>query len=222
MKPVLYIVIPCYNEEKVLPITSGMFLEKLKSLISEAVISDDSRIMFVNDGSRDSTWDIITGLSEEEKYFTGISLSRNRGHQNALLAGLLEAEPLCDITISIDCDGQDDINAIDSMVREYLDGAEIVYGVRSSRETDTFFKRTTAQGFYKLMNRMGANVVYNHADYRLFYFCPKDKPARSSVFRGENQKFSPAPIDPQRLLKSPPSGRASPVSIACAEVILDL
>ena len=167
MKPVLYIVIPCYNEEKVLPITSGMFLEKLKSLISEAVISDDSRIMFVNDGSRDSTWDIITELSKEEKYFTGISLSRNRGHQNALLAGLLEAEPLCDITISIDCDGQDDINAMDSMVREYLDGAEIVYGVRSSRETDTFFKRTTAQGFYKLMNRMGANVVYNHADYRL-------------------------------------------------------
>ena len=167
MKPVLYIVIPCYNEEKVLPVTSGMFLEKLKSLISEAVISDDSRIMFVNDGSRDSTWDIITELSKEEKYFTGISLSRNRGHQNALLAGLLEAEPLCDITISIDCDGQDDINAIDSMVREYLDGAEIVYGVRSSRETDTFFKRTSAQCFYKLMNRMGANVVYNHADYRL-------------------------------------------------------
>ena len=167
MKPVLYIVIPCYNEEKVLPVTSGMFLEKLKSLISEAIISDDSRIMFVNDGSRDSTWDIITELSKEEKYFTGISLSRNRGHQNALLAGLLEAEPLCDITISIDCDGQDDINAMDSMVREYLDGAEIVYGVRSSRETDTFFKRTTAQGFYKLMNRMGANVVYNHADYRL-------------------------------------------------------
>ena len=152
MKPVLYIVIPCYNEEKVLPITSGMFLEKLKRLISTDIISDDSRIMFVNDGSRDSTWDIITELSKEEKYFTGISLSRNRGHQNALLAGLLEAEPLCDITISIDCDGQDDINAMDSMVREYLDGAEIVYGVRSSRETDTFFKRTTAQGFYKLMN----------------------------------------------------------------------
>ena len=167
MKPVLYIVIPCYNEEKVLPVTSGMFLEKLKSLISEAVISDGSRIMFVNDGSRDSTWDIITELSKEEKYFTGISLSRNRGHQNALLAGLLEAEPLCDITISIDCDGQDDVNAMDSMVREYLDGAEIVYGVRSSRETDTFFKRTSAQCFYKLMNRMGANVVYNHADYRL-------------------------------------------------------
>ena len=167
MKPVLYIVIPCYNEEKVLPITSGMFLEKLKSLISADIISDDSRIMFVNDGSRDSTWDIITKLSGEEKYFTGLSLSRNRGHQNALLAGLTEAGKLCDITISIDCDGQDDINAMDSMVREYLDGAEIVYGVRSSRETDTFFKRTTAQGFYKLMNRMGANVVYNHADYRL-------------------------------------------------------
>ena len=167
MKPVLYIVIPCYNEEKVLPVTSGMFLEKLKSLISADIISDDSRIMFVNDGSRDATWDIITRLSKEEKYFTGISLSRNRGHQNALLAGLFEAEPLCDITISIDCDGQDDINAIDSMVREYLDGAEIVYGVRSRRETDTFFKRTSAQCFYKLMNRMGANVVYNHADYRL-------------------------------------------------------
>ena len=167
MKPVLYIVIPCYNEEKVLPITSGMFLEKLKSLISADIISDDSRIMFVNDGSRDSTWDIITKLSGEQKYFTGLSLSRNRGHQNALLAGLTEAGRLCDITISIDCDGQDDINAMDSMVREYLDGAEIVYGVRSSRETDTFFKRTTAQGFYKLMNRMGANVVYNHADYRL-------------------------------------------------------
>lgn len=167
MKPILYIVIPCYNEEKVLPITSGMFLEKLKSLISADIISDDSRIMFVNDGSRDSTWDIITKLSGEQKYFTGLSLSRNRGHQNALLAGLTEAGKLCDITISIDCDGQDDINAMDSMVREYLDGAEIVYGVRSSRETDTFFKRTTAQGFYKLMNRMGANVVYNHADYRL-------------------------------------------------------
>ena len=167
MKPVLYIVIPCYNEEKVLPVTSGMFSEKLKSLISADIISDDSRIMFVNDGSRDGTWDIITKLSEEEKYFTGISLSRNRGHQNALLAGLLEAEPLCNITISIDCDGQDDINAIDSMVREYLDGAEIVYGVRSRRETDTFFKRTSAQCFYRLMNRMGANVVYNHADYRL-------------------------------------------------------
>lgn len=167
MKPVLYIVIPCYNEEKVLPITSGMFLEKLKSLISADIISDDSRIMFVNDGSRDSTWDIIMKLSGEQKYFTGLSLSRNRGHQNALLAGLTEAGKLCNITISIDCDGQDDINAMDSMVREYLDGAEIVYGVRSSRETDTFFKRTTAQGFYKLMNRMGANVVYNHADYRL-------------------------------------------------------
>lgn len=167
MKPVLYIVIPCYNEEKVLPVTSGMFLEKLKSLIADNIISDDSRIMFVNDGSRDGTWDIITELSKKEKYFTGISLSRNRGHQNALLAGLFEAEPLCDITVSIDCDGQDDINAIDSMVREYLDGAEIVYGVRSRRVTDTFFKRTSAQCFYRFMNRMGANVVYNHADYRL-------------------------------------------------------
>lgn len=167
MKPILYIVIPCYNEEKVLPITSGMFLQKIESLIEKEKISDESRVMFVNDGSKDATWELIEKLSNENRYFTGISLTRNRGHQNALLAGLMEAKERCDITISIDCDGQDDINAMDAMVDEYLNGAEVVYGVRSSRETDTFFKRFTAQSFYKLLNKMGANVVYNHADYRL-------------------------------------------------------
>lgn len=167
MRPVLYIVIPCYNEEAVLPVTAGMFLEKITQLISEEKISENSRIMFVDDGSRDSTWSIIEELSRSDPHYTGIALSRNRGHQNALLAGLTEACGLCDITISIDCDGQDDINAMDKMVDEYLNGAEIVFGVRSDRRTDTVFKRTTAQCFYKLMNKMGANVVYNHADYRL-------------------------------------------------------
>ncbi len=167
MRPVLYIVIPCYNEEAVLPVSAGMFLTKITQLISEEKISENSRIMFVDDGSRDSTWDIIEELSRSNPHYTGIALSRNRGHQNALLAGLTEACGLCDITISIDCDGQDDINAMDKMVDEYLNGAEIVYGVRSDRKTDTVFKRTTAQCFYKFMNKMGANVVYNHADYRL-------------------------------------------------------
>lgn len=167
MIPKLYIVIPCYNEEAVLPITAPMFLEKLKYLAAEGKISDESRILFVNDGSRDSTWNIIRSLAKEDKRYSGISLSRNRGHQNALLAGLMEARDKCDITISIDCDGQDDINAMDKMVDEYLSGAEVVYGVRSSRKKDSLFKRTTAQGFYKMMNSMGAEVVYNHADYRL-------------------------------------------------------
>ena len=167
MKPVLYIVIPCYNEEKVLPITSGMFLEKLKSLISADIISDDSRIMFVNDGSRDSTWDIITKLSGEQKYFTGLSLSRNRGHQNALLAGLMTAKDCADMVISMDADLQDDINAMDKFVEEYYAGHDIVYGVRSSRATDTAFKRLTGEGFYKVMGRLGVEIVNNHAEYRL-------------------------------------------------------
>ncbi len=165
--PTLYIIIPCYNEEKVLPITSKEFLAKVTQLINEKKISDTSRIMFVNDGSKDSTWDIIKSLSESDVHYCGICQSRNRGHQNAVLAGLMEAKDKCDITISIDCDGQDDINAMDKMVDEYLSGADIVYGVRSSRKTDTFFKRFTAQSFYKLLNKMGAEVVYNHADYRL-------------------------------------------------------
>ncbi len=166
-RPCLYIVIPCYNEEQVLPITCGMFLEKLNSLAAAGKISEDSRILFVNDGSKDGTWEIICRLAAEDPHYIGISQSRNRGHQNAVLAGLMEAKDRCDITISIDCDGQDDINAMDEMVDAYLDGCEIVYGVRSRRDTDTFFKRFTAQGFYKLMNWMGAEVVYNHADYRL-------------------------------------------------------
>ena len=130
-------------------------------------ISDDSRVLFVNDGSKDKTWEIIKQLAKEDYHYKGISQSRNRGHQNAVLAGLMEAKDVCDITISIDCDGQDDINAMDAMVDAYLDGCEIVYGVRSRRDTDTFFKRFTAEGFYKVMNWMGAEVVFNHADYRL-------------------------------------------------------
>ena len=165
--PVLWIVIPCYNEQEVLPITAPMFLEKINQLVSAGKITDDSRILFVNDGSKDDTWNIIEKLSKENVHYIGISQSRNRGHQNAVLAGLMEAKDKCDITISIDCDGQDDINAMDEMVDAYLDGCEVVYGVRKSRDKDTWFKRSTAQGFYKLMNSMGAEVVYNHADYRL-------------------------------------------------------
>lgn len=167
MTPILYIVIPCYNEEQVLPITSKLFLEKVENLSEKGKIHSDSRILFVNDGSKDKTWEIIEQLSKENTYFQGISLSRNRGHQNALLAGLMTAKEYADITISIDCDGQDDINAMDEMVDAYLDGCDVVYGVRSKRDTDTFFKRFTAEGFYHIMNWMGAQVVFNHADYRL-------------------------------------------------------
>ncbi len=167
MNPVLYIVIPCYNEQEVLPITAPLFREKLRSLTEAGKIAEDSRVLFVNDGSRDRTWEIIRELAASDPHYLGISQSRNRGHQNAVLAGLMEAKDRCDITISIDCDGQDDINAMDEMVDKYLAGAEVVYGVRSQRKTDTWFKRTTALGFYKLMNLMGAEVVYNHADYRL-------------------------------------------------------
>ncbi|MGN1081398.1 MAG: glycosyltransferase family 2 protein [Acutalibacteraceae bacterium] len=167
MKPILYIVIPCYNEEKVLPITAPMFLKKIEELEKNEKISGESRVMFVDDGSGDRTWEIISDLAQKDSRYIGIGLSRNRGHQNALLAGLLEAKNMCDITISIDCDGQDDINAMDKMVDAYLGGADIVYGVRSDRKSDSFFKRTTAQCFYRLMNRLGAETVYNHADYRL-------------------------------------------------------
>lgn len=167
MAPKLYIVIPCYNEQEVLPITAPMFLDKIKTLAAVGKISEDSRVLFVNDGSRDDTWSIIKKLAAEDEHYIGICQSRNRGHQNAVLAGLMEAKDVCDITISIDCDGQDDINAMDEMVDAYNDGCDVVYGVRSSRETDTFFKRFTAQGFYKFLAMMGAEVVYNHADYRL-------------------------------------------------------
>ena len=164
MIPRLIIVIPCYNEQEVLPITAPQFLAKINQLAAEGLISGDSRVMFVNDGSKDDTWNIIQQLADQ---YIGIAQSRNRGHQNAVLAGLMEAKDMCDITISIDCDGQDDINAMDEMVKAYLEGCEIVYGVRSKRDTDTFFKRFTAESFYKLLNSMGAEVVYNHADYRL-------------------------------------------------------
>ena len=167
MKDKLYIVIPCYNEEKVLPVTAGLFLNELKDLIQKGKISDDSRILFVNDGSKDQTWDYICKLALSEKYFLGISQSRNRGHQNALWAGLMEVKDKADITITIDCDGQDDITAMEKMVDAYYAGNEIVYGVRSSRDTDTFFKRVTAEGFYKFLQLMGAEVIFNHADYRL-------------------------------------------------------
>lgn len=167
MIPRLIIVIPCYNEQEVLPITAPQFLAKINQLATEGLISGDSRVMFVNDGSKDDTWNIIQRLADQDEHYIGIAQSRNRGHQNAVLAGLMEAKDMCDITISIDCDGQDDINAMDEMVKAYLEGCEIVYGVRSKRDTDTFFKRFTAESFYKLLNSMGAEVVYNHADYRL-------------------------------------------------------
>lgn len=167
MLPKLFIIVPCYNEEEVLPVTAPLFLEKIQDLQNKGKISAGSRVLFVNDGSKDSTWEIIEKLAKESEVFLGISQSRNRGHQNAVLAGLMEARDLCDITISIDADGQDDINAMDAMVDAYLDGCEVVYGVRSSRETDTFFKRFTAESFYKFLSLLGAEVVYNHADYRL-------------------------------------------------------
>ncbi len=167
MLPKLFIIVPCYNEEEVLPVTAPLFLEKIQDLQNKGKISVGSRVLFVNDGSKDSTWQIIEKLAKENEVFLGISQSRNRGHQNAVLAGLMEARDLCDITISIDADGQDDINAMDAMVDAYLDGCEVVYGVRSSRETDTFFKRFTAESFYKFLSLLGAEVVYNHADYRL-------------------------------------------------------
>lgn len=165
--PVLYIVIPCYNEQEVLPVTSPLFLKKLTDLIKKGRIAPESRVVFVNDGSKDDTWAIIQRLAKEDEHFEGVCLSRNRGHQNALLGGLMTVKDRCDITISIDCDGQDDIDAMDEMVEQYWQGCEVVYGVRSKRDTDTFFKRFSAEGFYKLMNWMGAQVVFNHADYRL-------------------------------------------------------
>ena len=167
MADILYIVVPCYNEEEVLPETSRRLMEKLESLMAADKISPDSRVLFVNDGSKDRTWEIISQLHEQCSLFSGADLTRNRGHQNALLAGLMTAKERCDMAISMDADLQDDIDAVDAMVEEYYAGCDIVYGVRSSRKKDTFFKRFTAEGFYKLMNAMGAETVFNHADYRL-------------------------------------------------------
>ncbi len=167
MNPILYIVIPCYNEEEVLPVTSGMFRDEIRDLIEKDKISSESRVLFVDDGSKDSTWQIISSLALEDPVFTGIRQSRNRGHQSSVLAGLMEAKDRADIVISIDCDGQDDVTAMEDMIDAYADGCDIVYGIRSNRASDTFFKRSSAQLYYKLLNAMGAEVVYNHADYRL-------------------------------------------------------
>lgn len=164
---VLYIVVPCYNEEEVIKITSQQLLDKLNELSKLNKISSESRILFVNDGSTDLTWSIIVKLARQDKHFIGISQSRNRGHQSSLLAGLMEVKDKADVVISIDCDGQDDLNAIDEMIDRYHEGYDIVYGVRKSRDSDTWFKRNTAQAFYKILNWLGAETVYNHADYRL-------------------------------------------------------
>ena len=167
MEPILYFVIPCYNEEQVLPETCGLFLGKLMSMLDAGKISPESRVMFVNDGSKDGTWGIITALTEEDEHFAGISLAHNRGHQNALIAGLMEARLRADITISMDCDGQDDISCAEQMVDEYAKGMDIVYGVRNDRTSDSAFKRTTAEWYYALLRAMGIEIIPNHADYRL-------------------------------------------------------
>lgn len=163
----LIVVIPCYNEEEVLPETSRRLTEKMHSLMEKGMISSDSKVLLVNDGSKDHTWEIITKLHQENPMFEGVKLSRNRGHQNALLAGLMTAKDRCDISISMDADLQDDMDAIDRFIEKYQEGCEIVYGVRSKRETDSFFKRQTALFFYRLMNGLGVDIVFNHADYRL-------------------------------------------------------
>ena len=164
---ILYLVIPCYNEEEVLPETNKRLIKKYNDLIKKGLISSKSKIMYVNDGSKDKTWSLIEKYSKNSKYITGICLSRNRGHQNALLAGLMTAKKYSDVVISMDADLQDDINAIDEMMKKYLDGNDIVYGVRNKRKKDNFFKRFTAQAFYKFMKFMGVDIIYNHADYRL-------------------------------------------------------
>ena len=164
---VLYIVVPCYNEEEVLYETSKRLKEKIQNLIKSKMVSADSKIMYVNDGSKDKTWDIVKELNKKDKMITGISLSRNSGHQNALLAGLMTAKNKADVVISMDADLQDDINAIDEMIKKYKEGNRVVYGARSSRKKDTWFKKNSAQLFYKFMKFMGVDIVYNHADYRL-------------------------------------------------------
>ena len=166
-KPILYVVVPCYNEEEVIEETTKQLKNKMEKLIADNKISNKSKVMYVNDGSKDNTWKKIKEIHKKEKYFTGVSLSRNRGHQNALLGGLMTAKKYADVVISMDADLQDDINAMDEMLKKYSEGKDIVYGVRSSRKKDTFFKRFTAQGFYKVMKFLGVDCVYNHADYRL-------------------------------------------------------
>lgn len=164
---ILYLVIPCYNEEAVLHETAKQLLEKMNSMFDRGMISRESKIMFVNDGSRDKTWEIIQELHESNPIYSGVKLSRNKGHQNALLAGLMTAKEKADMAISLDADLQDDVDVIDKMVEKYYEGNDVVYGVRSARDTDTFFKKFTAEGFYKIMQAMGVEIVFNHADYRL-------------------------------------------------------
>ena len=166
-KPILYVVVPCYNEEEVLEETTKQLTKKMNSLIEEDIISKKSKVMYVNDGSKDKTWKLIKKIHEDNDLFTGVSLTRNRGHQNALLAGLMTAKENADVIISMDADLQDDINAIDKMLEKYKEGNDIVYGVRSSRKKDSFFKRFTAETYYKFMKKLGVDCVYNHADYRL-------------------------------------------------------
>ena len=163
----LYIVVPCYNEEAVLPETAKRLREKVHTLIGSGAVASDSKVVFVDDGSQDATWSLIEGLHAEDPLFRGIRLSRNRGHQNALLAGLMTVREECDLTISMDADLQDDIDAIDQMLDKYKAGCDVVYGVRSDRRRDSFFKKTTAESFYKLMQSLGVETVYNHADFRL-------------------------------------------------------
>ena len=165
--PILYIVIPCYNEEQVLPHTNPMFVEKIEQLVKKEEIHPHSKIMYVNDGSKDRTWELIESYAKSISSVVGVSQSRNRGHQSSVLAGMYEAIQFADIVITIDADGQDDINCMDTMVEEYKNGSEIVYGVRDNRDTDSAFKRITAEGFYKVLRLFGAEVVFNHADYRL-------------------------------------------------------
>ena len=167
MRPILYMVVPCYNEEEVLPETSKRLKKKMQALMDEERIDPKSRVMLVNDGSKDKTWVMIEDLHQQDPLFCGVKLSRNRGHQNALLAGLMTAKDEADVTISMDADLQDDIDAIDRFLDEFEKGNDVVYGVRSSRETDTAFKRITAEGFYKFMRALGVDTVFNHADYRL-------------------------------------------------------
>lgn len=163
----LYIAVPCYNEEEVLPDSAEKLLNKMNELIAESKIASDSRVVFIDDGSKDKTWEIISRLHSENEMFQGIKLSRNRGHQNALLCGLMTLKDKCDAVISIDADLQDDINVFDEMVEKYENGCDVVYGVRSKRETDTFFKRFTAEAYYKILEKMGAKIIFNHADFRL-------------------------------------------------------
>lgn len=167
MNPTVYFVIPCYNEEEVLPETVRRLTEKLRSMEEQGLANEKSRMLLVDDGSKDRTWEIISRLNAENPYVEGVKLAHNRGHQNALLCGLMTAKESCDCAISLDADLQDDTDALDKFVEKYLDGCDVVYGVRNKRETDTWFKRTTAEGFYKVMKLLGVDIVFNHADYRL-------------------------------------------------------